>query len=400
MINNGHGARRLFRNIAIILAASLGSFALGLGVNFNGGMGHDQDFMRWHEVEAMLAEHEARMTRQNMNLELVADPDVNNNFSSAADMFRAIDNSVVSIGTVQHHRQHRILERHGAGSGIIFHETATHVYIATNYHVVQGAASATVSLDDIRTVPASFVGGEESSDLAVISVRRADLLEMGMTNYQVAVFGDSDAMEIGNFVLAVGNAYGEGKTATLGIVSALDKIITLESGITLNMMQTDAAINPGNSGGPLVNTRGEVIGINTARFITGRSEGMGFAIPSNDAVDILSQIMERGNVQRSFLGVTTVTLSEEQRDYYGFSAVGLIVREVSAGFAAESIGVAAGDIITHFNGIQILSHPQLAEAIARTPAGSDFSLIVMRDGEALKLQGQMTGFIENNRTRF
>lgn len=380
---------KIMRSI-LIFTMLVGAFVLG--ANFAASNG---DFVARYQVEQMFAEMMDQISRQNdentgrLDYILTNSPSYNN----AADIFRAVDNSVVSISSTRQSVQFGMSrEANDAGSGIIFYEDDERVYIATNYHVVQNATRVTVSLDDIRTVPASFVGGEERSDIAVISVLREDLAQAGIRNYQVAAFGDSDAMEIGNFVLAVGNAYGEGKSATLGIVSAMDVNINLQSGISLNVLQTDAAINPGNSGGPLVNTSGEVIGINTARLITARSEGMGYAIPSNEVVRILAQIMERGNIETPILGVFTLSVNEEIREHYSLDATGLFITQIINGYAAQNMGVRIGDIVTHYNGVRILNHQRLGELISNTPIGGEVVLTVMRNGNEIILIGEMTAY--------
>jgi len=315
-------------------------------------------------------------------------------YSNAADMFAAIDNSVVSINVVQQQMSWgQMLDISSAGSGVIFYETDAHVYIATNYHVIQSAHVVTISLDDICTVRANFVGGDERSDLAVISVQRSKLAAAGIDDYQVAVFGDSDAMQIGNFVLAVGNAYGKGKSATLGIVSALDNTITLDVGIVLNVLQTDAAINPGNSGGPLVNTAGEVIGINTAKFSSTHSEGMGYAIPSNEAMAVLNQILESGNIVRPILGVTFTTITQELADLHNFDASGVFINQTVRGYAAEQMGLLPGDIITHYNGTSVITSDQIRELITKTPIGGDIAITAIRDGQQINLHGVMWSYL-------
>jgi len=190
----------------------------------------------------------------------------------------------------------------------------------------------------------------------------------------------------------VGNAYGEGKSATLGIVSALDKAITLDVGITLNVMQTDAAINPGNSGGPLVNTSGEVIGINTARFASAHSEGMGYAIPSNEAAEIINQILESGNVLRPILGVTFTTVTEELRDLHNLPTTGVFINQVVRGYAAHHMGLLPGDIITHYNGARVTDSDEVRDFIAATSIGTEFILNVIRDGREVSLRGRMTSY--------
>jgi len=379
--------RKKFFAVVAACVIIMGSFALGLRLGTD-----NPDFVARHEVEQMLNDFLAEVSQQNeqsLHNIFASAPTYNN----AADIFRAIDNSVVSINIVQQHLQFgRMQDRHSAGSGVIFHEDDTHIFIATNYHVIQGAYTVTISLDDVRTAPANFVGGDERNDLAVISVLRENLRVAGITNYKVAAFGDSDAMEIGNFVLAVGNAYGEGQSATLGIVSALNKTITLEVGFTLNVLQTDAAINFGNSGGPLVNTRGEVIGINTARFGSPHSEGMGYAIPSNDAARILSQILESGNIVRPVLGVTFETVTEYLRDRHNLDSVGVFIGQVVRGYTAHNIGLLPGDIIIRYNGSPVTTTRQLTALIAATPIGSEVVVTVMREGQEIVLSGHMESY--------
>jgi len=390
--NNPNPIRRAKIFFALLLVGVIG---FGLGVTFRGG-----DYISRYEVETLFAQHAAMLEQLDSQASALSDAIASPYFDNAADIFRAIDNSVVSVSVMHQRMQfNRVIDSHSGGSGIIFHETDENIYIVTNYHVVQGAVSATVSLDDIRTAPARFVGGQHQSDLAVISVSRADLVAADITNYDVAVFGNSDNMEIGNFVIAVGNAYGEGKSATFGIISAQNKLITLDSGITLNVMQTDAAINPGNSGGPLVNTRGEVIGINTARLMTARSEGMGFAIPSNDAVIILNQFLQTGSIRTPFMGIVTALVTEEIRVHYGLDATGLLVQEVVSGFVAHQMGLRAGDVMTHFNGQILTSHQVLGELITQTGVGGNVRLTVMRNGQQIELTGTMTGR-DNTDTNF
>jgi len=316
-------------------------------------------------------------------------------YNNAADMFRAIENSVVSINMTATHQQfHMIREVQGAGSGIIFHETDEHIYIVTNYHVVENATSVTISLDDVRTAPANFVGGYESSDLAVISVLKSNLEQAGITGYELAAFGNSDNIEIGNFVLAVGNAHGIGQSATLGIISAKNRNINIGSDIELNVIQTDAAINPGNSGGPLVDTFGQVIGINTAKFMSDRSEGMGYAIPSNEVVKVIQQIMERGNMQTPMLGVTMATVTQELRDEYNLDDVGVLVADIVRGMAASNMGIMRGDVVTHYNGIRVMTSGELGRLISQTEVGATIEITVLRfgRGEPLTMTGTMTAY--------
>jgi serine protease Do len=184
-----------------------------------------------------------------------------------------------------------------AGSGIIIYEDSSDVYIATNNHVIENAKKVTISLDDSTKVPASYVGSDINEDVAVIKVSKTNMIAAGIEDYAIATFANSDNLKVGQDVVAIGNSAGEGKSATKGIISAINKEITVE-GKTLNVLQTDAAINPGNSGGALVNMQSEVVGINTAKYSSsysaseGSVEGMGYAIPSNTVKRLVETMIQ------------------------------------------------------------------------------------------------------------
>ncbi|MDR2903437.1 MAG: trypsin-like peptidase domain-containing protein, partial [Clostridiales bacterium] len=257
----------------VIVSVAGGGFGLGFGT----GVG----MMAGREKEAVAATaplEEAAATSvilapaDGRAQSAVLDPDE----TTVADVYKKMRSAVVSINVKgsQLGFFNQVYETEGAGSGIIFKEDEESVYIVTNYHVVTQSDEITISLDDAVQVGASPVGGSESDDIAVISVKKSDMIAAGITEYAIATFADSATIEIGDTAIAIGNALGEGKSATAGIISAIDKQIPTENQI-LTMLQTDAAINPGNSGGALVNAGGQVIGINTAKYMAG--EGMGYA---------------------------------------------------------------------------------------------------------------------------
>jgi|GEM_PF-5018529 len=312
---------------------------------------------------------------------------------SVAQVFRHIENAVVSINVTTPQRMFfgHIREAESAGSGLIFYENDTHIYIVTNYHVVENATNVTISLDDIRTAPANFVGAIAVHDLAVIRVSRAELILAGIRGYTVAEFADSDKIEIGNFAMAVGNAYGSGKSATLGIVSAIDRFIGIGGDIALRVLQTDAAINPGNSGGPLVDNYGRVIGINTAQMVSARSEGMSYAIPANDVSRAIELIMDgRADQAIPNLGIAGTTITEALRIQHGFQYTGVFVNGIYRDLAAHLMGIQSGDIITAVNGERIADMDELKAHIAQTPEGTDFELTILRQNDLITLPGRMT----------
>jgi serine protease Do len=289
--------------------------------------------------------------------------------------------SVVSINITMpmSNRFRQTEEATGSGSGIIFAEDGERVYVATNYHVIENAERVSISLDDEYQIEAVYVGGEGASDLAVISVRKTD---MEGIDYALAVFGDSDKMRVGDEVIAVGNAMGEGKTATYGIISAINRQITID-GKTLDVMQTDAAINPGNSGGALANINGEVVGINTAKALAYYIEGTGYSLPSNAALEIIEQLLADGTAKKPYLGITPLTVDEAVRRRYELPSLGVMAREVARGGPAETAGLVAGDLIVGYNGVEIKTADDLAKALAESAVGDDVTLRVYRLGSEL-----------------
>ena len=261
----------------------------------------------------------------------------------------------------------------GSGTGFIVSGDG---YILTNNHVVSGATSITVTLSTSRELEAQVVGSDKATDLAVLKVQASDLLP--------AKLGSSDAMEVGDWVLAIGSPFGLDQTVTAGIISAKGRS---RVGITdyEDFIQTDAAINPGNSGGPLVNLNGEVIGINTAiASKTGSYMGIGFSIPSDMAKFIKDSIIKSGTVERGYLGVLIQDLDENLADSFGYSSTeGALVGQVVESGPGAMAGLKEGDIITHLGEIKILTMPQLRNTVAATVPGTELQLKVFRDGKTI-----------------
>ena len=271
----------------------------------------------------------------------------------------------------------RELKRQSLGSGFIFDKDG---YILTNNHVVTGAEKLEVKLEDGRTFGARLAGADPDTDLAVIQ------LEGDVADLPVARLGDSDRVEIGQWVIAIGNPFGLKHTVSAGIVSAKGRsrlgIAQYES-----LIQTDAAINPGNSGGPLLNLDGEVIGINTAIYSrTGGYQGIGFAIPSNMALDILEDLKAGREVVRGYLGVTISTLTPEMAEHFDFSGTeGALVNEVLEGTPAAAAGIQAGDIILAWNGKEVRDHAELHRWVAATEPESTATVRIWRAGKEIEV---------------
>ena len=260
------------------------------------------------------------------------------------------------------------------GSGVIV--DAAKGYVLTNNHVVEGADEISVTLHDGRTLPAKLVGTDPDTDVAVVQISAPNLAAL--------VLADSSQLRVGDFVVAVGNPFGVGQSASSGIVSGLNRTGLGGRGFQ-NFIQTDATINPGNSGGALVNLRGELVGINSQIFSTsGGSIGIGFAIPSNLASDVMRQLVTTGVVKRGTLGIQAQDLTPQIAGMLGTKATqGAVVTQVRDNSAADLAGIKAGDIIVALNGRPINNDNDLYNAEGLLPANASVELKLLRDGKAI-----------------
>ncbi|MGE3955426.1 MAG: DegQ family serine endoprotease [Vicinamibacterales bacterium] len=261
-------------------------------------------------------------------------------------------------------------KQRGLGSGVV---VTTDGYILTNNHVIDSAEDIRVEFNDGRSFKASLVGADKPSDLAVLKIDQSGLPTLPL--------GNSDAVQVGDVVLAVGNPLGIGQTVTMGIISAKGRSTGTGDGSYEDFLQTDAPINHGNSGGALVSTKGELIGINSQIVSPGDGNiGIGFAIPANMARNVMDQLKTNGRVRRSQLGVTVQPVTSEMAESLGLKEVGgAIVSSVSPGSAAEKAGVKRGDVIRSFNGQAIHDFNTLRNRVAEATPGSSASVVVVRD---------------------
>jgi serine protease Do len=272
----------------------------------------------------------------------------------------------------------RTLRRHALGSGFIIRADG---YIVTNNHVVDGASDIKVKLPDGREFPAKVVGRDKQTDMA--------LLKIDATGLPVLPFGDSDKLEVGQPVMAIGNPFGLEGTVTTGIVSAKGRVIG--EGPYDDFIQTDASINPGNSGGPLVNAARQVVGINTAIVSqSGGSVGIGFAIPINEAKGILLQLEAKGHVTRGWLGVAIQPMTDALAKALHLSeAKGALVAQVMNDSPAAKAGLQPGDVILEYDGQPVTKENDLPRLVAGTPIGRDVSVKVIRDSHPITLTAKI-----------
>ena len=274
-------------------------------------------------------------------------------------------------------------ESTSVGSGIIIGQTDSELLILTNNHVVEGNEKLTVSFVDNESVEANVKGTDSTKDLAVVSVKISDVKDSTMDEIAVATMGDSSKLEVGEQVVAIGNALGYGQSVTSGIVSATERTLDGYEGGTL--IQTDAAINPGNSGGALLNSNGEVIGINTAKVATDSVEGMGYAIPISDASDTIQNLMNQetktkvSEAEQGYLGIQGVDDSDESAKMYNMPT-GVYISDVVKNGGAQQAGLTKGSVITGLEGTTISDMNSLKEQLQYYRVGDKVKVTVQVPG--------------------
>lgn len=272
------------------------------------------------------------------------------------------------------------------GSGIIINKDG---YILTNNHIINSSDSSiyyevskatkvyVYLYNDETPYEAKIIGTDEETDLAVIKIEKSDLIP--------AELGDSNSVKIGEFAMAIGNPLGMESSVTSGIISAVNRNVTSEDGTTYNLIQTDAAINSGNSGGALINSEGKVIGINTLKLSGSGIEGMGFAIPINDTIDIYKQLIEKGKVLRPYIGITGIELDEISAKHYELPT-GIYIKEINSNSPASSSNLKTGDVITGIDGIKVSTMDELNDIKNKKKIGDEITLDVYRNKETKQIK--------------
>lgn len=281
--------------------------------------------------------------------------------------------------------QSKTYESTSCGSGIIVSQDKEYLYVATNNHVVEGANSLTVTFANDDTVSAEIKGTDPSTDLAVVKVALSSIKDDTMSAIKVATLGSSDTLKVGESCIAIGNALGYGQSVTTGVISALNREVSVSdssssTNYTAELIQTDAAINPGNSGGALLNTAGEVIGINSVKYSDTSVEGIGYAIPMDTAKPIIEELITKEKVDESnsaYLGIAGVDVTSDVAKTYNMPT-GVYVAQVMEGAAAEQAGIQKGDIITKFDGKDVTSMEELSSNMQYYAAGSTVDVVIER----------------------
>lgn len=280
---------------------------------------------------------------------------------------------VKTYGTYNYWGQQIPNQELGSGSGIIFREDG---YIVTNYHVIENATKVSITLSDGNVYDAQIIGSDSSSDLAVLKIDK--------TGLPAAQFGNSDELQVGELVVAIGNPLGYENTVTDGIVSGLNRQLTNYTD-TMTLIQTNASINSGNSGGALVNSNGEVVGINSAKLVVSNAEGMGFALSINEVKPILEELINKGHVSRPYLGVSINSqyqIDQETAERFEIP-MGIQIIEVVKDGPAEKAGLRAGDVIYKVDDTLIQSFDDLSDIIDHSKVGDKLRILANRNGEKI-----------------
>ncbi len=362
------------------------------------------------EAEVQEEEKTQETISNTVSAQMVTAPAPTTMVTDVTEVVKAVMPAVVSVNNKYIEKtsfwgQEYSSEAVSTGSGIIVGQNDTELLLVTNYHVIASAEELTVQFCDGKQVKAQTKGSDSDKDLAVIAVQLADIESETMEAIAIATLGDSDALTVGEPVIAIGNALGYGQSVTTGVVSALNRAIMMEADYgseygyfednsagdkEINtFIQTDAAINPGNSGGALLNIKGEVIGINSNKIGGSAVEGMGYAIPISDAQPIIEDLMSKetrlkvDEEDKGYLGITGIDVVDEYSEIYGMPK-GVYVSSVSEGTGADEAGLIKGDIITALNGEEVESMDDLKNELAYYGAGETVTLTIM--------QGSPTGY--------
>lgn len=363
--------------VALVLVCALVSGCMGVGGAFLGS-----SLVRQGQPETVLSDGVSTVMKGVRETSVLQIQQIDSSKTlSAAEVYAANVNSTVGIVTsaVTTNFWGQRTTSAAAGSGFLFTDDG---YILTNYHVVQGADSVTVSTYDGTKYDAKIIGFDESNDVAVLKIDAEGLTPV--------VIGNSDQLNVGDSVVAIGNPLGELTfSLTSGTVSALDREVTMSSGISMELIQTDCAINSGNSGGALFNMHGEVVGITNAKYSGSSGSGasidnIAFAIPINDVYSIVTSIIEKGYIEKPYIGVSVLDVSDETQKY-GLPK-GASVQTVTDDGPAKAAGLQVNDIITKVDDTEITGRSDLVKTIGQCKPGQEITLTVYRQGQTLELK--------------
>lgn len=383
--SNGNKSEKTFRKKLMRAAALALVFGLVAGAAFQSSFYVAGRLMGTNDADVDAKATDAKTTGSQIAETMVSTA------VTVKDVSDIVDNvmpSIVAVTNVSYMEYRTFFggtqtyESESAGSGIIISQDNDNLYIATNNHVIDGAESITITFCDDEAVPAIVKGTDAAVDLAVVEVALSDIADKTKDSIKVATMGDSGALSVGESAIVIGNALGYGQSVTTGVISALEREVQLQDErgrvIKSKLLQTDAAVNPGNSGGALLNMKGEVVGIVSAKYSDTKVEGMGYAIPIFSAKNIIETLIRQEVVSEkdaSYFGIAGVDVTEDVSKQYDMPA-GVYVSKVAAKSGASDAGIKKGDIITSFHGRAVTSMEEISDMMQYIPAGTTVEVIV------------------------
>lgn len=376
-IRKKHFFKNVIVSLLVVMALSGSTYTIGY---YRGQIGiSDEALLK--RVDALIGDVESAEIYRSV-VAYMQENEVSFDSASAgfSTIYEAISASVVGITSKKTYYDWFNVERTtgGVGSGVVFEESPERLYIVTNQHVIDGASEIVVEIDDGVVVDAEIIGSDAQTDLAVIAIKKSDISSELLKVVKPIKIGDSDALRVGEPAIAIGNPLGYNNTLTAGFISALERTVRSETAV--KYIQTDAAINPGNSGGALVNSRGELIGINTIKIADNLVEGMGFAIPSNTMVPIVKELMTTGYVARPFIGIVGVNISDSDSELYNIP-MGVMIRQISPNSPAARSDLRVRDIVVGIDDEMVFEMEDITSYISTKKPGDDVVLKVVRDGK-------------------
>lgn len=389
---SGNGGRSAGRRIGFVIASAV-IFGLVAGIVFQ-GVRYGSDYFLDNDDEEVAST--ASSSDSSSSTVTTTSSTVSTVYDVAAVAEKVMP-SIVSITgtyvtTYQYWYETYEEEASGAGSGIIIGQDDDNLFILTNYHVVEDSTELSVGFVDGESADATIKGYDSANDIAIVIVSLSDISNNTMSEISEITLGSSEDLSVGDPCVAIGNALGYGQSVTVGYVSALDREISVDDG-TITVLQTDAAINPGNSGGALVNMNGELIGVNTAKYVDSEVEGMGYAIPISNVLDVIEDLLEGNTTGNAYLGVSVQDITEEYAQGLNMPE-GVYVYSVTEDSPAEACGLVTGDIIVEIDGEEVLDGSTLQEKISQHSVGDEIEITFYRNENGQYVKKTVTAVLE------
>jgi serine protease Do len=394
-----HGKSKAKKAASLVAAAVV--FGLVAGTVFQGVRYGSDKFINKNNSTSTTAETE-QSTKESTTALVEANTSSVSTVYDVADVAEKVMPSIVSITgtyvtTYQYWFDYYEEETPGAGSGIIIGQDDDNLLVLTNYHVVEDAKELSVSFIDGESADATVKGYDSANDIAIVLVKLSDIKEDTMNQIKEITVGSSDSLRVGDPCVAIGNALGYGQSVTVGYVSALNREISVDDGGTITVIQTDAAINPGNSGGALVNMNGELIGVNTAKYVDSTVEGTGYALPISNIQDKINSLIAADGSQsesgNAYLGITAKDITSDYAEGLNMPE-GVYVYSVSENSPAEKCGLLTGDIIVGFDGEDIESSTDLQTLIGNSKVGDSVEVVFYRNENGKYEKHKVTATLE------